>query len=35
MHFALSTPVYYEYTKELLEDLGEAREDLKMLCPAA
>ena len=30
MHFALSAPVYYEYTKELLEDLGEAREELKM-----
>ena len=28
MHFALSAPVYYEYTKELLEDLGEAREEL-------
>ena len=28
MHFALSALVYYEYTKELLEDLGEAREEL-------
>ncbi len=30
MHFALSAPLYYEYTKELLEDLGEARDELKM-----
>ncbi len=29
MHFALSAPIYYEETRELLEDLGEAREDLK------
>lgn len=28
MHFALSTPVYYEETRELLEDLGDAREEL-------
>jgi hypothetical protein len=28
MHFALSAPVYYEETRELLEDLGEAREEL-------
>ena len=28
MHFSLSAPLYYEYTRELLEDLGEAREDL-------
>ncbi len=28
MHFAVSSPVYYEETRELLEDLGEAREDL-------
>jgi hypothetical protein len=30
MHFALGSPVYYEFTKELLEDLGEAREELTM-----
>jgi hypothetical protein len=30
MHFALGAPVYYEFTRELLEDLGEAREELKM-----
>ncbi len=29
MHFSLSAPVYYEETRELLEDLGEARERLK------
>ena len=29
MHFSLSAPVYYEETKELLEDLGEASEELK------
>jgi hypothetical protein len=28
MHFAYSAPVYYEHTRELLEDLGEAREEL-------
>ncbi len=28
MHFALGAPVYYEYVRELLEDLGEAREEL-------
>ena len=28
MHFSLSAPLYYEETKELLEDLGEAREEL-------
>jgi len=28
MHFAVSSPVYYEETRELIEDLGEAREDL-------
>lgn len=28
MHFSMSAPVYYEETKELLEDLGEAREEL-------
>ncbi len=28
MHFSLSAPVYYEETKGLLEDLGEAREEL-------
>ncbi len=28
MHFSMSTPVYYEETRELLEDLGEAREEL-------
>ena len=28
MHFSLAAPVYYEETKELLEDLGEAREEL-------
>jgi hypothetical protein len=30
MHFASSAPVYYEHTRELLEDLGEAREELNM-----
>jgi hypothetical protein len=29
MHFSMGAPLYYEETKELLEDLGEAREDLK------
>jgi hypothetical protein len=28
MHFSLGAEVYYEETHELLEDLGEAREDL-------
>jgi hypothetical protein len=28
MHFALGAPVYYEATKELIEDLGEASEEL-------
>jgi hypothetical protein len=28
MHFAISAPVYYEETQELLDDLGEAREEL-------
>ncbi len=28
MHFSLGAPVYYETTEELLEDLGEAREEL-------
>jgi hypothetical protein len=28
MHFSLSSPVYYEETRELLDDLREAREDL-------
>lgn len=28
MHFALSAPLYYDETRELLEDLGEAREEL-------
>jgi hypothetical protein len=28
MHFALSAPLYYEETRELLEDVGEAREEL-------
>jgi hypothetical protein len=27
MHFSLGAPVYYEETKELIEDLEEARED--------
>jgi hypothetical protein len=31
MHFSLNAPVYYEETRELLEDLGEAREDLNGL----
>jgi hypothetical protein len=31
MHFSLSAPVYYEETKELLDDLGEAREELKQV----
>ena len=30
MHFSLSAPVYYEETRELLEDLGEAREELEI-----
>ena len=29
MHFAVSASVFYEETSELLEDLGEAREELK------
>jgi hypothetical protein len=29
MHFSLSARVYYEETRELLEDLGEAREELR------
>jgi hypothetical protein len=29
MHFSLSASVYYEETAELLEDLGEARQELK------
>ncbi len=28
MHFSISAPLYYEETKELLEDLGEVREEL-------
>jgi hypothetical protein len=28
MHFSMSAPVYYEETRELIEDLGEAREEL-------
>ena len=28
MHFSTSAPVYYEETRELIEDLGEAREEL-------
>jgi len=28
MHFSLSASIYYEDTKELLDDLGEAREEL-------
>jgi hypothetical protein len=28
MHFSISTPIYYEETKELLEDLREVREEL-------
>jgi hypothetical protein len=28
MHFSQSAPVFYEETKELLEDLGEARDEL-------
>ncbi len=30
MHFSLSAPIYYEETRELLEDLGEARDELKV-----
>ncbi len=29
MHFSLGAPVYYEETKELLEDLGDARGELE------
>ncbi len=29
MHFALSAPLYYDETRELIEDLGEAREELE------
>ncbi len=29
MHFSVSAPVYYEETRELLDDLGEAAEELK------
>ncbi|HEX9021146.1 MAG TPA: hypothetical protein VF903_07785 [Nitrospirota bacterium] len=32
MHFSVSAPVYYEETGELLEDLGEAREELIAEC---
>ncbi len=32
MHFSLSAPLYYEETSELLEDLGEAREELNSEC---
>jgi len=32
MHFSLSAPVYYEETKELLEDLEEVREELNAEC---
>jgi hypothetical protein len=32
MHFSLSSPVYYEETKELLEDLEEARGELNAEC---
>ena len=28
MHFSFSAPIYYEETKELLDDMGEAREEL-------
>jgi hypothetical protein len=28
MHFSFGAPIYYEQTRELLEDLGEAREEL-------
>jgi hypothetical protein len=31
MHFSASAPVYYEQTKELLQDLGEAREVLRQI----
>ena len=31
MHFSVGAPLYYEQTRELLEDLGEAREELKQL----
>jgi hypothetical protein len=30
MHFAMGSQVYYELTNELLEDLGEVREELNM-----
>ena len=30
MHFAMGSSVYYEFTKELIEDLSEAREELNM-----
>jgi hypothetical protein len=30
MHFAVSAPVYYEETQELLDDLGEAGEELRV-----
>jgi hypothetical protein len=29
MHFSAGSQVYYETTEELLEDLGEAREELE------
>ncbi len=32
MHFSVSAPVYYEETRELLEDLGEAKEALHAEC---
>jgi hypothetical protein len=31
MHFSVNAPLYYEETRELLEDLGEAREELNGL----
>jgi len=32
MHFSVGAPIYYDETGELIEDLGEAREELKRLC---
>jgi hypothetical protein len=32
MHFSQGAPLYYEETKELVEDLGEAREELVAEC---
>lgn len=32
MHFSLSAKIFYDHTRELLDDLGEAREELAAHC---